>query len=143
MKEEKTPHVPEAKEAEQHVLAGLIVDPRCFADVDSLTPESFGLHHHANLFRLLQEMYSQGDHIDEITVPERVAKGGHHERYKSLGYVIGIASRCIPGALFPLLFRDRLEPAHVWNASGEIDTSESARKTDEHLRIVRSLVFDY
>jgi len=80
---------PSAVEAERALLGGLITDPTRLPDVQEiLHADDFYRREHGALFALLEEMQRGGQHIDLVTVPERMARGGLSERFGGIGYVV-------------------------------------------------------
>jgi len=80
---------PQAVEAERALLGGLITDPGKLGDVAEVVDgDAFYRREHGALFTLLQEMMQRGEHIDLVTVPERIARGGEAERFGGVAYVV-------------------------------------------------------
>ncbi len=55
---------------------------------DIVTPEDFYRPEHQALFKLLVNMQSRSESIDLITVPDRIAREGQHERFGGVAYVV-------------------------------------------------------
>ncbi len=82
---------PQSIEAERALLGGLILDPDQIEDVTGLvSADDFARPDHAALFELIRGMRARGEKVDSITVPERVVRGGHDDRFGGLGYVLGL-----------------------------------------------------
>ena len=79
---------PQAIEAERALLGGLIEDPDKFDAIGRLEPSQFYRRDHSNLYALLRSMRDRGEDIDSITVPERIGRAGHGERFGGLAYVV-------------------------------------------------------
>jgi len=80
---------PQAVEAERALLGGLIQRPDLLQEIYGVVrPEHFYRDDHRELYRLLLEMNDQGDAIDMVTVPERVAREPKEDRYGGVAYVV-------------------------------------------------------
>ena len=80
---------PNAIEAERALLGGLLQQPIHVLKVaDIVTPEDFYRPEHQALFKLLVDMQGRSESIDLITVPDRIARDGQHERYGGVAYVV-------------------------------------------------------
>jgi replicative DNA helicase len=81
--------LPHALDAERALLGGMITEP---ADIPDLmlvaASDDFFRPEHAALAALLYEMSARGDHIDTISVPERIGREGREERYGGVAYVM-------------------------------------------------------
>ncbi len=81
--------LPAAVEAERALLGGLQVDPQQVPTIgERLRPDDFFRDEHGRLYALLLDMSARGEHIDPITVPERVVRGGEAERFGGVAYVL-------------------------------------------------------
>ncbi len=79
---------PQAIDAERALLGGLLQRPDLLGDVfEVLKPGEFYRPEHRDLYALLHEMSSAGEPIDMVSVPMRVEKAEHPERYGGLAYV--------------------------------------------------------
>ena len=89
-----TAAVVERIEAEQALLGGLIIEPAAMAEVSRLVrPGDFYRPDHGRLFALIAKMEADGDHIDRVTVGDRVLRGGDDEQYGGYGYVLGLPDK--------------------------------------------------
>jgi len=80
---------PHAMESERALLGGLMSDPRKLPDVQEvLEADDFYRREHGALFALLSTMQQKGEHIDMVTVPERIMRGGESERFGGVAYVV-------------------------------------------------------
>ena len=80
---------PHAMESERALLGGLLSDPRKMTDVmELLQGEDFYRREHGALFDLLREMNQKNQHIDIVTVPERIMRGGQQDRFGGVAYVV-------------------------------------------------------
>lgn len=80
---------PNAIEAERALLGGLMQQPVHVPKVaDIVTPEDFYRPEHQSLFKLLVQMQGRSESIDLITVSDRIAREGQHERYGGVAYVV-------------------------------------------------------
>ena len=76
-------------ECERAILGGIMLDPDKLDDVSRLlNAEDFYRPDHGELYTLFRRMRMKGDHIDLVSVPERVARGGNDQKYGGLGYVL-------------------------------------------------------
>ncbi|MCA9686719.1 MAG: replicative DNA helicase [Myxococcales bacterium] len=85
---------PQAVDAEQALLGGLLLDPEQFEDVErEVAADDFYRPDHGRLFGLLKQMRADGEHVDAVTVGARVMAGGDDEAYGGYGYVLGLPER--------------------------------------------------
>jgi replicative DNA helicase len=93
---------PQNVEAEASLLGGLIVDPSAVDAVgDVVRPEDFYRPDHGRLFGLLLDMRSKGHHIDEMTVCDRINRGGKADEYGGYAYVVDLPEKCPSRANLP------------------------------------------
>ena len=85
--------LPSAVDTERALLGGLIQDPDQIDDV-AVRVADFYRDDHARLFALLCDMRRAGEVIDLVTVPERVTRGGGHNEYGGVAYVVQLADHC-------------------------------------------------
>ena len=84
----ETRPTPQSVESEQALLGGLLLDPEQFEDVErEVSADDFYRPDHARTFALLKTMRGAGEHIDRITVGERVLRGGQDEEYGGYAYI--------------------------------------------------------
>ncbi|MCB9662537.1 MAG: replicative DNA helicase [Alphaproteobacteria bacterium] len=85
---------PQAVDAEQALLGGLLLDPEQYEEVErEVSAEDFYRPDHGRLFALLKEMRAEGEHVDAVTVGDRVLRGGQDEAFGGYGYVLGLTER--------------------------------------------------
>lgn len=85
---------PNAVDAEVALLGGLIVDAARFDDVaPHIAADDFYRPDHARLFMLIRDMRADRDHIDLVTISDRVMSGDP-ERYGGLRHVLGMPDMC-------------------------------------------------
>lgn len=82
---------PQSAEAERALLGGLVLAPEQIDEVSGLLAHTdFYRRDHGHLYSLLCMMRGAREHVDLVTVTERVARGGHDEMFGGLAYVIGL-----------------------------------------------------
>lgn len=87
---------PSALDAERALLGGAIMAPDQIEAVGEVVqPTDFYRPDHAALWLLLALMNAAGEHVDLVSVTERVARGGKDEDYGGLAYMIGLVE-CTP-----------------------------------------------
>ena len=69
---------PHNLEAEQAVLGAVIVDPACMVEVSLILkrPEMFWRVSHQHAYRAMQQLWSEGQEIDWVSVTEQVRRAG-------------------------------------------------------------------
>jgi replicative DNA helicase len=83
--------LPQSVESERALLGGLMLSPGQLPEVqERINVQHFYRPDHAELFKLISEMSAAGEHIDLVTVPERVLRGGDDERFGGLDYVLNL-----------------------------------------------------
>ncbi|MFT4621992.1 MAG: replicative DNA helicase [Myxococcota bacterium] len=93
---------PKAVEAERALLGGLLQSPDRLPEVsERVKPEEFYRPEHQALFALLLTMQGRGETIDIVTVPERIAREGEHERYGGVAYVLQLPDQVPSTANLP------------------------------------------
>jgi replicative DNA helicase len=93
---------PKAVEAERALLGGLLLSPGRLPEVtERVSAEDFYRPEHQALFTLLVQMQGRGETIDTVTVPERIAREGLHERYGGVGYVMQLPDQVPSTANLP------------------------------------------
>lgn len=83
---------PQAQEAEQAVLGGVLLSPAALGRIGYLRPEDFYRAAHRAIFRALRDMEAAGLPIDVVTVGERLDALGLAEQVGDPGYLIELAS---------------------------------------------------
>ncbi len=71
------------------MLGGVLQQPEKLPEIGELVrPEDFYRGEHGALFQLLLEMHGRGDHIDLVTVPERIARDDQAPKFGGVAYVV-------------------------------------------------------
>ena len=79
---------PQALEAEQSVLGGLLLDNRRWDDITELvSPEDFYSRHHRSIFTAIRELYENEYPVDVVTASEWLQKSGKLEEIGGLAYL--------------------------------------------------------
>ncbi len=79
---------PQALEAEQSVLGGLLLDTRRWEDIaDVVKAEDFYNRHHRTIFLAIRELYEQDQPVDVVTASEWLQKKGDLEDVGGLAYL--------------------------------------------------------
>ena len=80
---------PHSVEAERALLGGLIQRPDLLQEVvEAVGQDDFWRDDHRHLFALIQEMSTNEEPIDMVTLPERVLRHENPARYGGVAYVI-------------------------------------------------------
>ncbi|GJL82003.1 MAG: replicative DNA helicase [marine bacterium B5-7] len=83
---------PQALEAEQSILGGLLLDNRRWEDItDIINPDDFYSRHHRNIFAAIQELHTQNSPVDVVTASEWLQKKGQLEEIGGLAYLGSLA----------------------------------------------------
>ncbi len=83
---------PQALEAEQSVLGGLLLDNRRWDDItDLITPDDFYSRHHRSIFAAIRELYENQHPVDVVTTSEWLQKSGKLEEIGGLAYLGSLA----------------------------------------------------
>jgi replicative DNA helicase len=83
---------PQALEAEQSVLGGLLLDARRWEDItDIIVPEDFYNRHHRTIFSTIRELHEQDHPVDVVTASEWLQKNGKLEEIGGLAYLGSLA----------------------------------------------------
>ena len=81
--------LPNDLRSERALLGGLMQDPVQILDVGArLEDRDFFQPDHQEIYRLLLQMSERGEHIDMITVPERIGRSGKADKFGGVGYVV-------------------------------------------------------
>lgn len=115
---------PQALEAEQALLGGLIVDPQRMDEVSHLvSADDFYRPDHARFFMMLRDMRADGDFIDLVTVSDRVMRGNAPDQYGGLSYVLALPDK-VPStanlAHYARIVRDKAVLRRVIRTSDEL-----------------------
>ncbi len=79
---------PQALEAEQSVLGGLLLDSRRWEDItDVVNPEDFYNRHHQTIFQAIRELHERDHPVDVVTASEWLQKKGKLEEIGGLAYL--------------------------------------------------------
>lgn len=79
---------PQALEAEQSVLGGLLLDTRRWEDIaDVVQPGDFYNRHHRTIFLAIRELYEQDQPVDIVTASEWLQKKGQLDDVGGLAYL--------------------------------------------------------
>ncbi len=79
---------PQALEAEQSVLGGLLLDTRRWEDIsDLITPEDFYNRHHRSIFAAIRELYEKDVPVDVVTASEWLQEKGKLDEVGGLAYL--------------------------------------------------------
>lgn len=83
------PSLPQSVESERALLGGLILSPEHLDDIsERVNARSFSRPDHSELYELLRRMRADNEHIDLVSVSERVMRGGEDDRFGGLDYVL-------------------------------------------------------
>lgn len=135
---------PQAVEVERALLGGLIQAPDQLFRVD-VEPEDFYRRDHQAVYRLLRQMRSRDESIDEITVPERVSRSGNADEYGGVPYVLQLTDHVPSTANLPhyaRLIRDHARRRRALAVLQEqVDALfDAARPAGEVLELARQAV---
>ena len=85
---------PQSVESEQALLGGLLLDPERFEEIErEVATDDFYRPDHGRLFGLLKQMRVGGEPIDQVSVGERVLRGGKDEEFGGYGYVLALPEK--------------------------------------------------
>lgn len=140
---------PNAVEAERALLGGLITDPTRLPDVQEVVQaDDFYRREHGALFALLEAMQREGKHIDLVTVPERIARGGSADQFGGVAYVVELPDAAPSTANLPhyaelikekALLRGLIEKATELAGKAYEEPPDVGELLDEAARDVMSL----
>lgn len=86
--------MPQAIDAEQSLLGGLMLEPEQFEQVErEVAAEDFYRPDHARLFALLKAMRAAAEGIDVVTLGDRILRGGRDEDYGGYAYVLDLPEK--------------------------------------------------
>ncbi len=85
--------MPYNREAEQSVLGGILLEPKCMETaLQILQPESFYLPEHQQIFLVMRQLYNQpGSSIDHITVADAMDRSGYTGSVAIRDYILQLA----------------------------------------------------
>lgn len=90
---------PYSAEAEQALIGVLLVMPERLPEVATLVRQAdFYLDSHRRIWRHVTEMHAAGEHIDALTVADRIAQFNEDDQTGGLAYVGGLAGSSQPSA---------------------------------------------
>lgn len=123
---------PQAPEAEQSVLGGLLVDARRWDEVAELVrEEDFYLRAHREIFLAIRSLHDGGHPVDIVTTSEWLKNKGTLEQAGGLAYLGELANRT-PGTTnvtaYARIVKERSVLRSLLNAAAEI--SEKAYQPD-------------
>ncbi|MBQ7475487.1 MAG: replicative DNA helicase [Clostridia bacterium] len=80
MNDELQRKVPFSLEAEQSLIASILIDPACIDTVSAMiTTDDFYLEEHAEIYRVMLSMYSHSRNIDVVTLLDELKKSKIYE----------------------------------------------------------------
>src|SRR3989338_1523628 len=89
---------PQDADAERALLGSLMLRPQGMHQiVDLITPESFYMDRHANIYRAMQDLFSRGEPIDLVSVTSLLRERGSIERVGGSSYLAELTSM-VPSA---------------------------------------------
>lgn len=84
---------PQALEAEQSVLGGLLLDSAAYDRIDGqLKVDDFYTAAHQSIYRAIVGLYQRGEPVDVITVADAIEQAGETERTGGLAYLGDLAA---------------------------------------------------
>src|ERR1700679_1629167 len=90
---------PQAKELEEVILGGLMLDANAvFIGMSRLFPEIFYVESHQRIFKAIQQLYDKGNKIDILTVIEELKKNEDLDVVGGMYYVSKLTNSVISGA---------------------------------------------
>lgn len=90
---------PQAVDLEEAVIGALLIEKDAVNDVlDVLSPESFYKEAHISIYRSIQELFSNSEPIDMLTVTNHLRKKGELEMVGGAYYISTLTNRVISSA---------------------------------------------
>lgn len=90
---------PQAIDLEEAVLGAMLLEKDAVNDVlDILSPDSFYKESHIKIYRTIQELFSQSEPIDILTVTNHLKKKGELELVGGAYYISSLTNRIISSA---------------------------------------------
>src|SRR5660397_50676 len=97
---------PQNLDAEVSVLGALLVAPSLIAGVtEILRPQHFYRRSHGQVYEVVEDLYSQGEAVDPITVSEELSNRGSLEKVGGRAYVHSLVS-AVPAATNACYYAD-------------------------------------
>lgn len=131
---------PYSQEAEQALIGVLLQMPERLPEVATLVRASdLYLGSHRRIFRHITEMAEAGDHIDALTVSDRIQQFNEDDQTGGLAYVAELANAALPSAkidAYARLIADRANRRKLLASLAEIEQiARSAGSGSAHERI--------
>ncbi|WKR36090.1 DnaB-like helicase [Mycobacterium phage Azrael100] len=73
--------------AEQSVLGSILINPKCFGEIEGLRSEHFFIPTHGYIFDLMQRMHAEDTELDAITIFAELDKEGKLAKVGGAGYL--------------------------------------------------------
>lgn len=90
---------PQAKELEEVILGGLMIDENCiYIGMSKLFPEIFYIEAHQRVFKAIQKLYDNNSKIDILTVVSQLKKSEELDLVGGMYYVMKLTNSVISGA---------------------------------------------
>ncbi len=140
---------PQALEAEQSVLGGLLINNLPWEEVaETITADDFYSQNHRQIFTALQSLCGSGQPADVVTVSERLGQTGEIEDVGGLAYLGSLAHNTPSTAnliAYAKIVHERAVLRKLINAANEIINTAfhpEGRTSDEVLDHAEKVVFD-
>ncbi|MDP7220575.1 MAG: DnaB-like helicase N-terminal domain-containing protein, partial [Arenicellales bacterium] len=123
---------PQAQEAEQSVLGGLLIDSRRWDEItETVNAEDFYARPHREIFSAIHALHEAGEAVDVVTTSEWLANNGSLEKAGGLSYLGELANNT-PGTAnvmaYARIVRERSVLRRLIDAASQI--SEKAYSPD-------------
>ncbi len=93
-----TKQMPVSVQAEQALLASIIVKPDCFDKIGGMiTADDFYLEEHKTIYTALLKMYAESKTIDMVTLVNALVEGGYRDKEGGIQY-ISLICEAVPAA---------------------------------------------
>ena len=80
--------LPYSQIAEQSVLGSVLIDPECFPVIAmTLRADDFYLSEHRAIFSAMQQMFTESEHIEVVTLINRLAESGACDKAGGVKYI--------------------------------------------------------
>ncbi|MDP6949196.1 MAG: replicative DNA helicase [Arenicellales bacterium] len=140
---------PQAQEAEQSVLGGLLIDSRRWDEiVETVNAEDFYARPHREIFSAIQALHEAGEAVDVVTTSEWLANNGILEKAGGLSYLGELANNT-PGTAnvmaYARIVRERSVLRRLIDAASQISEkaySPDGLDIDALIDYAEKLVFD-
>lgn len=143
------PAPPYSAEAEQALIGVLLVMPERLPEVATLVRQAdFYLDSHRRIWRHITEMHTAGEHIDALTVADRIAQFNEDDQTGGLAYVAGLAGSSQPSAnvaAYARLISDRANRRLLLARLADIDQlarSAGSGSASERIAIATKMLAD-